>query len=180
LKPEEEGGVELPRPHHNKKKTKKNLPKQTFCLKIEEVILFVFFPLMKKFVAPVLGILFALGLSAGLTVDVGFAQVQGGLITEGDMPGNILNATGRFGGSFRSALTQIVNYVLFLLGLIATIMVIYGGFLYITSGGDDSGAEKGKKILMYAAIGLIVVLIAYALVNTILEAGYREDPNTFQ
>ena len=127
---------------------------------------------MKKLIAPALGILLALGLTAG----IGFAQAQGGLITASDMPSNLSAATGLFGGSFRTAITTIVNYLLFFLGLLATIMVIYGGFLYITSGGDDAGAEKGKKILMYAAIGLIVVLVSYALVNTLLASGSVEEP----
>ncbi len=137
---------------------------------------------MKKFIAPVLGLLFALGLGIGiansLTVETGFAQAQGGLITASDRPATLINATTRYVGSFRSAITMIVNYFLFFLGLVATIMIIYGGFLYITAGGDDAGAEKGKKILMYAAIGLIVVLISYAVVNTILAAGSQTDPGT--
>ncbi len=133
---------------------------------------------MKKFIAPIIGLLFAIGLMSALTVDIGFAQAQGGLISDTDRPSTLIAATGNYVGSFRTALTTIVNYFLFFLGLIATIMVIYGGFLYITSGGDDAGAEKGKKILMYAAVGLIVVLISYALVNTILASGSIEQPGT--
>jgi len=130
---------------------------------------------MKKFIAPALGILLALSLVTG----VGFAQgAQGGLIDVLDRPDTLSDATTRYDGSFRSALTMIINYFLYFLGLIATIMVIYGGFLYITSGGDDAGAEKGKKILLYAAIGIIVILISYALVNTILGAGSEVSPGT--
>ena len=55
------------------------------------------------------------------------------------------------------------------MGLIAVIMVIYGGFLYIVSGSEDT--EKAKKVLLYAAVGIIVILISFALVNTILGAG---------
>ncbi len=124
---------------------------------------------MKRFIAPALGILFALI----LTIDVGLAQ----MINPLDRPQNLTDATTLFGGSFRTAITTIVNYILFFLGLIATIMIIYGGFLYITSGGDDAGAEKGKKILMYAAIGLIVVLISYAVVNTLLASGSQVEPS---
>jgi hypothetical protein len=47
-------------------------------------------------------------------------------------------------------------------------MVIYGGFLYITSQGEDT--EKAKKVLMYAAIGIVIILISFALVNTLLTA----------
>jgi hypothetical protein len=132
---------------------------------------------MKKFLAPALGLLAVMCL---FTVDIGFAQsgAQGGLITDTDRPQTLIDASTNYVGSFRTALTTIVNYFLFFLGLVATIMIIYGGFLYITAGGDDAGAEKGKKILLYAAIGLIVVLISYALVNTILGAGSIVEPET--
>jgi len=124
---------------------------------------------MKKFVAPLLGLLAVVGIFGA---DIGFAQ----MINPLDRPQNLTDATTLWDGSFRSAITQLINYILFFLGLVATIMIIYGGFLYVTSGGDDAGAEKGKKILMYAAIGLIVVLISYALVNTLLASGSTVEP----
>ncbi len=124
---------------------------------------------MKKFLPPVLGLVAVLGL---FSFDVAFAA----LIGEGDNPQNIKLATTAWGGSARTAIKVVVNYFLYFLGLIATIMVIYGGFLYVTAGGDDAGAEKGKKILLYAAIGIIVILVSYALVNTIIGSGVNVEP----
>jgi hypothetical protein len=118
---------------------------------------------MKKFLAPVLGLLLAVGVFT-LGADL-VAHAQ--LIDIADNPANISTATAGE-GSFRSIARTIVNFILYFLGLIATVMVIYGGFLYITSGGDDT--EKAKKVLMYAAIGIVVVLISFALVNTLLTA----------
>ena len=103
-----------------------------------------------------------------------FAEVTG-LISPGDNPENIDTNTA-WGGNAKVAARMIVNYFLFFLGIVATIFVIYGGFLYVTSGGDDGGAEKGKKILMYAAIGIIIILISFALVTTLLGAGSNTDP----
>ena len=117
---------------------------------------------MKKFVAPFLGLLIAFGVMT-LGIDLAFAQ----LIDVTDSPSNIQGATGSE-GSFRSILRTIINFVLYFLGLVATIMVIYGGFLYITSQGEDT--EKAKKVLMYAAIGIVIILISFALVNTLLTA----------
>ncbi len=119
---------------------------------------------MKKFIAPVLGLFLAFGLMTHFGVDM-TAHAQ--LIDVADNPANIATATAGE-GSFRAIARKIVNFILYFLGLIATIMVIYGGFLYITSGGDDT--EKAKKVLMYAAIGIVVVLISFALVNTLLTA----------
>jgi hypothetical protein len=117
---------------------------------------------MKKFMAPLLGLLVAVGVMT-FGVDPAFAQ----LIDPTDSPSNIQGATGSE-GSFRTILRTIINFVLYFLGLVATIMVIYGGFLYITSQGEDT--EKAKKVLMYAAIGIVIILISFALVNTLLTA----------
>lgn len=118
---------------------------------------------MKKFLAPVLGLVLAVGVLALFSAEPAAAQ----LIDIADNPANISGATAGE-GSFRSIARTIINFILYFLGLVATIMVIYGGFLYITSGGDDT--EKAKKVLMYAAIGIVVVLISFALVNTLLTS----------
>lgn len=92
-----------------------------------------------------------------------------GMIRMWDNPSNIDDATS-YEGSFRQAVLTIVNFFLLFLGLISVVMVIYGGFLYVTSAGGD-GTEKAKKILLYAAIGIVVILVSFALVNTLLGAG---------
>ena len=115
---------------------------------------------MRKFLAPALGLLLAVGL---LTVEPAVAQ----MIDPADSPNNITSATGGE-GSARNIARTIINYFLFFLGLVATVMIIYGGFLYITSAGEDT--DKAKKVLLYAAIGIIIVLVSFALVNTLLKA----------
>ncbi|MBT3349019.1 hypothetical protein HN954_03275 [bacterium] len=115
---------------------------------------------MRKFLAPALGLLLAVGL---LTIEPAVAQ----MIDPADSPNNITSATGGE-GSARNIARTIINYFLFFLGLVATVMIIYGGFLYITSAGEDT--DKAKKVLLYAAIGIIIVLVSFALVNTLLKA----------
>ncbi len=123
---------------------------------------------MKKFFTPALGLLAVAGIF--------FADTSSAaLITDADNPENVRLST-TWGGSGRTAIRQIVNYFLYFLGLIATVMVIYGGFLYITSGGEEKGAEKGKNILIYAAVGIIIILISFAVVNTVLKAGMNVEP----
>ncbi len=64
----------------------------------------------------------------------------------------------------------LLNYFLGFLGIIALAIVIYGGFMYVTAGVNDSGAETGKKVLTYAAIGIIVILLSFVIVNTLLQS----------
>ena len=54
-------------------------------------------------------------------------------------------------------------------GSMALISFVYGGVLYVTSFGEEGQTEKGKKIMMYAAIGLAVAMLSYALVSILLK-----------
>lgn len=102
---------------------------------------------------------------------VGYAPAaMAQLITAGDQPGNIAAATGGE-GSARTLIVNIVNFFLFFLGLIATIMIIYGGVTYVTAGGEQDKLDSAKKIIMYAVVGIVIVLLSFAIVNTVLQAG---------
>lgn len=71
----------------------------------------------------------------------------------------------------RGIVLTIINFFLGFLGLLAVVMIIYGGFLYVSSAGNEENVGKAKKILIYAAIGIILIIASFALVNTILTAG---------
>lgn len=68
----------------------------------------------------------------------------------------------------RSLVQKIVNFALSFLGLVAIVIVIYGGFLYVTSRGEETQATEGKKAITYAALGILIILGSYAGVNTLL------------
>ncbi len=55
---------------------------------------------------------------------------------------------------------NVTNWVFFLLTILAVLMIIYGGFIYITAAGDPAKATKAKGILTFAVIGLAIALIA--------------------
>ena len=116
---------------------------------------------MKKFLAPA----FALLVAALVFVDPAFAQ----MIDTMDRPTSM--GPDAFDGSLRGAIQTVINFFLFFLGLVAVGFIIYGGFLYVTSQGDDGNTEKAKNIIIYAIIGIIVILVSYALINTMIGAG---------
>lgn len=69
---------------------------------------------------------------------------------------------------------NIINVALSLVGLIFLLLMVYGGYLWMTARGDDSQVEKAQAIIRNAVIGLVLVLAAYAitkLVTTRLERG---------
>lgn len=62
----------------------------------------------------------------------------------------------------------ITNVLLFIIGAISVIMLIIGGIRYVVSGGDSSAVTSAKNTILYAIVGIVVALLAYALVNFVL------------
>ena len=65
---------------------------------------------------------------------------------------------------------SIFNKVFFWSGIVAVIMVIYGGIQYITSTGNPAGTAKAKTTILYSIIGLLVVILAAAIINVVVGA----------
>lgn len=63
---------------------------------------------------------------------------------------------------------NVVNIFSYIVGAISVIMIIYGGFRYITSGGSSDGVSAAKSTLIYAIIGLIIVALAQIIVQFVL------------
>jgi len=64
----------------------------------------------------------------------------------------------------------IINVIIWAVGLIAVFMIIFGGIQYSTSAGDSGKVKKAKDTIMYGIIGLVVSLLAYAIVNFVLSS----------
>ena len=63
-----------------------------------------------------------------------------------------------------------VNAALYMIGVVAVIMVIYAGILYITAAGDAGKLAKAKTAIVWAVVGLVVVILSYAIVNFVIGA----------
>lgn len=96
-----------------------------------------------------------------------FAQVNtsGGLTGGSDAANDQANLAQDFPDIFRT----IVNIILFLVGAVAVIMLVIGGFKYVVSGGDSNAIESAKNTILYAIIGIVVAFLAYAAVNFVLS-----------
>ena len=66
-------------------------------------------------------------------------------------------------------LKYIINIILSLVGGVTILFMIIGGYRYITSGGNEEQAEKGKQTVLWAAIGLAVVVMSATLINIIIN-----------
>ena len=64
---------------------------------------------------------------------------------------------------------DITDWVLGFAGIIAILVIVYGGLLYLTSAGNEDQMEKGKKTLMWGILGLVIIGISYAIVDVIVN-----------
>ena len=68
-------------------------------------------------------------------------------------------------GSLRDLIFKYVNFALPYLALAAFLAFVYAGFLYVTAYGEEDQVSKAKKIMLYAVIGLVVVILSYGIVQ---------------
>lgn len=62
---------------------------------------------------------------------------------------------------------NIIEYALYLSAIIAVLFIIYGGYQYMFSGGSDDRAKAGRKTLTNAIIGLVIVVLAYVIIQVV-------------
>ncbi len=67
-------------------------------------------------------------------------------------------------------IARIVSYALGFIGIILIVMIIYGGFLYMTGGGNEKQTETAKNVLTYAIIGAVVIFSAYIIARLVISA----------
>lgn len=70
--------------------------------------------------------------------------------------------------NLQANIRNITNTLLIAVGVISVIMIIIGGIRYALSGGDENGVKGAKDTILYAVIGVVVSLLAYAIVNFVI------------
>ncbi len=72
-----------------------------------------------------------------------------------------------------NVVVNIINIVTGVAGIVAVLMIVIGGVNYATSAGDPGKAKKAKDTILYSAIGLVVAVSAFALVNFVLKGVFK-------
>lgn len=97
----------------------------------------------------------SVGAQASSEINKGINAVGGGSNTASvDIQGTVL---------------AVVNWLLFAVGVIAVVMLIWGGIKYAASSGDSNKVTSAKNTIMYAIIGLAVAVLAFAIVNFVVN-----------
>ena len=117
-----------------------------------------------------------LGVAFFLTTTVAEAQSGGALGGVSDargtgVPANLTDGDG-------SIVSRAINLFLYIIGVISVIMLIYGGFQYITSAGNAEKVKNAKNTILYAIVGLLIAIFAYAIISFVLNAALGLDGGT--
>jgi hypothetical protein len=72
-------------------------------------------------------------------------------------------------GDLAGVIKTIINVFSWIVGAVSVIMIIYGGFRYITSAGNDANVTAAKNTILYAIIGLVIVALAQIIVRFVMN-----------
>ena len=101
-----------------------------------------------------------------------FAQTK---ITTGELLGEIggskpLEKTGLGSKPLPETVAAIIRVFMGLLGTVAVVIILIGGFQWMTAGGNEEKVEKAKKLLGYGVTGLAIVLAAYSITTFVITS----------
>ena len=90
-----------------------------------------------------------------------------------DPTGNVIKFIPQDGASLTEIVQSILNWIFGIIGIVAVVMIIIGGFNFMTSAGDPGKVKKGKDTILYGIIGLVIALLAFAIVNFVLNGIFK-------
>lgn len=99
------------------------------------------------------------------------------------VPDDIKAASGCSGYAIpeiQSVAVNIINGIILVLGTVAVIFIIYGGVTYMTSLGDPGKIKKARDAILYAVIGLVICVLAYAITNFAINLVNQDPAETQQ
>jgi hypothetical protein len=90
----------------------------------------------------------------------------------GGSESNVQAATGLGNTDPREMAGSIVKILLGFLGIIAVILILYGGFKWMTAAGNEDSVSQAKKIIGAGVIGLVIILMAFGIAQFVINALY--------
>jgi hypothetical protein len=127
---------------------------------------------MKKTFLFIIGTLLILPLHISEALGIGIDQFKDTVYRPENLP-----ATKATSGGVEMRLSEIIQYainlVLYASGSVAVLFLIIGGIRYITSFGNQEGMDAAKKTIKFALIGLVAVILSYAIVTNIIDLIYK-------
>lgn len=102
----------------------------------------------------------------------GSVSAQADNMLWGNQQGNVQNETGLGNADPRILIANIIRVVLGFLGIVAVVLIMYAGWLWMTAAGEADKIDRAKKVLISAVIGLVIILMSFAIATFILNKIY--------
>lgn len=100
------------------------------------------------------------------------AQTNSDNMLWGGYENNVQNATGLGNEDPRQMAANVVNIMLGFLGIIAVVIILLGGFKWMTAAGNEDKVGEAKKMIAAGVIGLLIILMAFGIAQFVLNALY--------
>lgn len=121
---------------------------------------------------------FGMSIALGLALALPFmrltppsAHAQVSEFTDADqlIPAEFSDEIGLGKQDVRTSIGQLINVALGFLGIIAVIIILYGGFKWMTAAGNDEKVAESKRLIIAGIIGLAIILAAYAITTFVID-----------
>lgn len=86
------------------------------------------------------------------------------------LPSSFGNSTGLGQGDLKQTIGNLIKVALGFLGVVAVVIVLYGGFKWMVSGGNDEKVGEAKRLIISGIIGLAIILSAYAITTFVISS----------
>lgn len=130
--------------------------------------------LSKKHLGYILGAVMALSIGAIALMGVQDVSAQALTADElfgGDDTGAEFASTSGLGeANLVDTIAQIIRIALGFLGVIAVVIILLGGFKWMTAGGNDDKVKEAKKLIFSGIIGLVIIISAYAIASFVIDS----------
>ena len=120
---------------------------------------------------------FAMSVVLGLAIALPFVHLgtvvhaASGQLEAGDLLGQDFgDATGLGQGDLTATIGQLIRVALGFLGVVAVVIILLGGFKWMTAGGGDEKVAEAKKLIIAGIIGLAIILSAYAIASFVISS----------
>lgn len=77
-----------------------------------------------------------------------------------------------------TSINSIIRVILSFLGILAVIIILWGGFIWMTAMGDETKVDKAKTLIIAGIVGIVIILSAYAIAEFVISSGLEATSST--
>lgn len=127
---------------------------------------------MKKIFLSLLALMFLLPALTGTAYAISLKDFKDSVFRPTNLPG-AMTSDASTETKINSILQYGINVLFYVAGSLSVALIVYGGITYITAFGNEEKTDQAKNIIIYSLGGLIVMILAYAVVTTVIGLLYR-------